>query len=97
MSRRLTLQVQAEIDIDEAVGWYERERAGLGIEFIRHLNMLLERVQAQPFQFPVVDREVRRGMLTRFPYGVFFTVDDDELLVLAVIHLHRHPDTWKSR
>jgi hypothetical protein len=36
-------------------------------------------------------------MLTRFPYGVFFAVDDDEVLVLAVVHLHRHPDTWKNR
>ena len=97
MSRRLRLRVQAEIDIDEAVGWYESERPGLGIEFIRHLNLLLDRVLEQPYQFPVVDQEVRRGLLSRFPYGVFFTVNDDEVLVLAVVHLHRHPDTWERR
>ena len=97
MSRRLTFRIQAEVDIDEALGWYETERAGLGIKFIRNLNLLLERVQEQPFQFPLVEQDVRRGMVSRFPYGVFFTVDDDEVLVLAVLHLHRHPDTWKSR
>jgi len=48
MSRRLTLRIQAEVDIDEAVGCNETERAGLGIEFIRNLNLLLERVQEQP-------------------------------------------------
>ena len=93
MSRRLTLRIQAEVDIDEVVRWYETERAGLGIEFIRNLNLLLDRVQEQPFQFPVVEQDVRRGMVSRFPYGVFFTVNDDEILVFAVLHLHRHPGT----
>jgi len=97
MSRRLTLRIQAEVDIDEAVGWYETEHPGLGIEFIRSLNLLLERVQEQPFQFPVVEQDVRRGLVNRFPYAVFFTVNDDEVLVYAVLHLHRHPDTWKRR
>jgi plasmid stabilization system protein ParE len=97
MSRRLTLRVEAEVDINEAVGWYETQRAGLGIDFIWNLNVILERIQEHPFQFPVVDQEVRRGMLSRFPYGVFFTVDEEEVFVLAVLHLHRHPGTWKSR
>ena len=88
MSRRLVLRVQAETDIDEAASRYETERAGLGV---------LERIEENPFQFPIVHQETRRGMLRRFPYGVFFTVDDEEILVLTIVHLHRHPDTWKRR
>ncbi len=97
MSRRLVLRVQAEVDIDEAASWYEVERAGLGVNFIQDVNFLLERVEENPFQFPVVHGETRRAMTKRFPYGVFFTVDDEEILVLAVVHLHRHPDAWKKR
>ena len=97
MNPRLVLRVQAEADIDEAVSHYEGERAGLGVRFIQDLNVLLERVEQNPFQFPVAHQQTRRGLLARFPYGVFFTVDDEEILVLAVVHLHRHPDTWKRR
>ena len=97
MSRRLVLRVQAEVDIDEAASWYEAEQAGLGVKFIQDVNSLLERVEDLPFQFPVVHDETRRAMARRFPYGVFFTVDKEEILVLAVVHLHRHPDTWRKR
>ena len=54
MSRRLVLRVQAEVDIDEAASWYETEQAGLGVKFIRDVNLLLERVEENPFQFPIV-------------------------------------------
>ena len=97
MSRRLVLRVQAEVDIDEAGSWYEAEQAGLGAKFIQDVNSLLERVEDNPFQFPVVHDETRRAMTRRFPYGVFFTVDEEKILVLAIVHLHRHPDTWKKR
>jgi toxin ParE1/3/4 len=97
MSRRLVLLRQAEVDIDETVSRYERERVGLGVRFLQGLNVLLERVEENPFQFPVVHENTRRGLLSRFPYGVFFTADDEEILVVAVVHLHRHPDTWKRR
>lgn len=97
MSRRLVLQIQAEVDVDQAMAWYESERTGLGIEFLQDLNVLLERVEDNPLQFPLVHQEMRRGMLSRFPYGVCFTVDATQILVLAVVHLHRHPDTWKRR
>lgn len=97
MSRGLVLQNQAELDVDEAMSWYESERAGLGVEFLQDLNTLLERIEENPFQFPIVHTEMRRGMLRRFPYGVFFSVEDTEIVVLAIVHLHRHPDTWKRR
>lgn len=97
MSRRLVLRVQAEHDIDEAASWYESEKAGLGLKFIQDVNLLLERIEDNPFQFPVIHGETRRGMARRFPYGAFFTVGEENIVVLAVVHLHRHPDTWKKR
>lgn len=89
MARRLVLQIQAEADVDGAVSWYESERAGLGVAFLHDLNDLLERIEENPFQFPVVHKETRRGLMKRFPHGVFFTVDEMQVLVLAIVHLHR--------
>lgn len=50
-----------------------------------------------PFQFPAIDGPVRRAVLHRFPYGVYFDPTGEEVKVLAVLHLLRHPDTWKER
>lgn len=54
MTRRLVLQIQAEADVDGTVSWYESERAGLGVEFLQDLNVIPERVEENPFQFPIL-------------------------------------------
>ena len=76
---------------------YERERAGLGFHFEARVNTVFTRLLDNPFQFPEIEEGARRALVRDFPYGVFFTMDADILTVLAVLHLHRHPDTWKRR
>jgi len=88
---------EAQRDIDEAAVWYEGERAGLGLQFLDELDVLLRRVADSPFQFPNITAHVRRALLHRFPYGVYFLHSDQTVEVIAVLHLHRHPDTWKRR
>lgn len=48
-------------------------------------------------QFPEMEPQVGRAMLSRFPYAVFFLVEEEVLAVFAFLHLHRDPDTWKDR
>lgn len=79
----------AAADLDAAAEWYESEREGLGAEFLRHVDRLLHRIESGPLQFPLVSGEVRRGLVTRFPYGVFFVTDGEAAVVVAVLHLHR--------
>jgi hypothetical protein len=52
---------------------------------------------ANPVLFATVHRDVRRALLWRFPFAVFFTSDADSVLVLAVLHVRRDPDVWRSR
>lgn len=54
-------------DVDDAVGWYESKRNGLGLEFLDELDGLLVRVGRTPHPFPVIQGDVRRGSLHRFP------------------------------
>jgi toxin ParE1/3/4 len=75
----------------------EREKSGLGFRFETDLGRVFSRLAENPLQFPEIEMEARRALLRRFPYGVFFTVAADVVTVLAVLHLHRHPDTWKDR
>lgn len=93
--RRLDVSAEAELEIFEAALRYERERAGLGFRFETQVNAVLSRVLENPFQFPGIEKAARRALVRDFPYGIVFTVDDDLITVLAVLHLHRHPDMWK--
>jgi len=95
--RKLVTRLQAQLDIEEAASWYERWRPGLGLRFLDELDYVLNRVSAAPLQFPAIHPGVRRALLNRFPYSVYFLPGEEEVEVIAVLHQHRHPDTWRSR
>ncbi len=97
MTRRLIVRPAAQLDIEEAAFWYESRRPGLGGQFTDQLDQLFQRIAASPFQFPEVDEGVRRGLLHRFPYAVYFDTGETTIGVIAVLHQHRHPDTWRQR
>jgi plasmid stabilization system protein ParE len=95
MSRRVFVLRAAQDDIAAASSWYEARRPGLGAAFLESVDGLLKRVATNAHQFPEVATGVRRGLTPRFPYSVYLTVAANRVVVLAVIHLHRHPDVWK--
>jgi plasmid stabilization system protein ParE len=97
MARRLVVQPQPDLDIQAAAVWYEDQRAGLGLRFLDELDLVFQRVKDNPRQFPRVEGDVHRALLRHFPYGVYFLVESEDINVLAVLHLHREPDMWKSR
>lgn len=86
----------AQADIREAALWYESRRPGLGSEFTLRFDALVERIAQNPLQFPEIGSGVRRALLQRFPYAIYFLVAADPV-VIAVLHQRRHPDTWKQR
>ena len=86
----------AQADIRETALWYESRRPGLGSEFTLRFDALVERIAQNPLQFPEIGSGVRRALLRRFPYAIYFVVAACPV-VIAVLHQHRHPDTWKQR
>lgn len=98
MKRRpVVLGRRAEREADEAARWYEGESEGLGRAFLEVLEQALEQVEENPLQFPAIHLDIRRALMKRFPYGVFFRVRPAETKVIAVIHFARHPSRWQSR
>ncbi|MBI4528688.1 MAG: type II toxin-antitoxin system RelE/ParE family toxin [Deltaproteobacteria bacterium] len=87
---------RAQADIRAAALWYESRRPGLGSEFTLRVDALVERIGQNPLQFPEIGSGVRRALLQRFPYAIYFVVAA-RLVVIAVLHQRRHPDTWKQR
>jgi toxin ParE1/3/4 len=72
----------AEADIREAALWYESRRPGLGGDFTLRLDALLERIVHAPLQFPEIGSGVRRAVLQRFPYAIYFVVAATPVVVL---------------
>lgn len=95
--KRFHLIAEAEAELLDAGVYYEQQQPGLGFRFEREIDALFERIINNPLQFPEIDEGRRRALLRPFPYGVFYTVDQDQVTILAVFHLRRNPDVLKSR
>jgi toxin ParE1/3/4 len=87
---------EAQADIRDAALWYDARRAGLGSEFTLQFDVLVERIAQNPLQFPEIGSGVRRALLQRFPYAIYFAVAAFPV-VIAVLHQRRHPAMWKQR
>lgn len=91
-----TLPARAEL-ID-AQDWYENESPGLGRRFRMAVDAVIQRMSANPQQFPVVYRTIRRALLRRFPYALMFVIEaDGTLTVIACFHGSRDPVHWQKR
>jgi toxin ParE1/3/4 len=88
---------QAENEAHSARRWYEEQKPGLGVRFAAAIDETLQRIASNPSAFPVIHGEVRRAVVRRFPYGVYFRVQEDELVIIAVMHGRRHPRRWRTR
>lgn len=95
MIRQLILRPEAESDVERVYGWCEERRRGLGREFVEELEKLFARLQESPRLYPRSHRELRRALLNRFPYAVFYTLRSDEIVVSAVFH--QSQDSWRWR
>jgi len=87
----------ARAEIIAAQDWYESQTPGLGARFRGGLDIAIQRIAANPLQFPLVFRDVRRALLRRFPYGLFFRIQPNALTVIACFHASRDPQQWQRR
>jgi plasmid stabilization system protein ParE len=97
MKRRTFVRPEAQTDIRTAARWYENREAGLGLRFVGEVRESLRRIADSPLRFPLVDKEVRRALLHKFPYPIYFVNKPDAAAIIAVLHQHRRPAAWQSR
>jgi plasmid stabilization system protein ParE len=87
----------ADAELAEARQWYAHQRADLDIEFMESINDALLRIVRNSQLYPIVYKTLRRAVVRRFPFAVFYEVTADEIQVIAVFHSRRDPEVWKSR
>ena len=96
MKYRLELRPEASADVAEAFSWYE-QRAGLGGELEAELTRTFGYLTDMPLASRLVHRTLRRALVRRFPFSVYYSVTGDLIEVRAVLHYRRHPSTWLRR
>ena len=97
MSRELIVRPEAQAELAQAFEWYESRLAGLGLDFIRAVDSLFSSILRNPLMYPIVYESVRRGLTRRFPYEAFFLVEPETVVILALFHAKRNPQSWQER
>jgi plasmid stabilization system protein ParE len=97
MKRTIVFRLEAEHELEQAYLWYESRRVGLGADFLLCIEAALASISRSPEMYPVVHRSVRRALIRRFPFGVFYIAEQERVVVLAIFHAFRDPDQLRSR
>ena len=87
----------AQIELAQAFEWYETQQKDLGVQFLNEFDSAVRRIIAYPESYILIEKDIRRCLIKRFPYGVLYGIDFDKIIVIAVAHLHRKPDYWIDR
>ena len=88
---------EAEKEFLSAIDYYEEHKFGLGSEFAIEVYSTIENIISIPTAWPLLAFDMRRCLTQRFPYGIIYSIEEDNIFILAVMHLYREPDYWKSR
>ena len=94
---RYVFHPEALAEYAEAVQYYAEQRFELAQAFIDAIEDAVYRIKESPTRYVVINEDVRRCMTRRFPYGILYTIEQDYILILAVMHYSREPGYWKSR
>ena len=88
---------EALVEFKEATLYYSEKSRLLGSAFYSEMEYAIERIVEHPLLYRVIDEDVRRCLAKRFPYAILYCIDDDYILILAVMHCSREPSYWKHR
>ncbi|MEL7340455.1 MAG: type II toxin-antitoxin system RelE/ParE family toxin [Bacteroidota bacterium] len=101
MAFKLVVSAAAAEDMEKVAIWYEDQRSGLGGNFLLETKKGFARIQSSPERYPIADSQKDwRFHLLPAPfrnYKIIYPLQEDKIVVLAVFHVGRDPNIWKSR
>ena len=84
-------------EFNKAIDYYEEIEAGLGYDFALEVHFAIKRAIEFPLAWAILEGDIRRSLVRRFPYGILYSPGQEGIFVLGVMNLHREPDYWKQR
>lgn len=96
MKRTVFFRTKAETDIETAALWYENQCKGLGNQFLDEILGMCNRIADNPNSFPIIHRKTHRAIIQRFPFGIYYRIEQKSIVIVAVMHGSRHPKKWQK-
>ena len=89
----------AKIDLEEIIDWYESQKIGLGLNFFREVQEMFSRLTINPLVYQENFLFVRKAVLFKYPYSIFYAVNevDLEIEILAILHQRINPVELQKR
>jgi len=84
-------------EYEQSARYYRSIDSRLSWRFVEEVEATIRRMRRHPLAYAIVEEDVRRSLVKKFPFGIYYTVEPDFLLVVTVMHLSRQPEYWKSR
>ena len=94
---KLSFHPEADTEFFASIEYYEQCESGLGYDFSVEVYSAVQIILKQPTAWPVIEDDVRRFLINRFPFGILYSIEENEIYILAVMNLRRDPDYWKHR
>jgi plasmid stabilization system protein ParE len=91
MIRKVIVRPEAERELVEAHRWYARQYLGLGHAFLLSIDAAIQSICREPELYACIHKNIRRALVRRFPYGVFYLIDYEQIVVVAIFHVRRNP------
>jgi len=94
---KIRFTAPANVELDEAITYYDDQLSGLGFRFYQEVDAAIERINRMPEAWTKIGPHTRRCILKGFPYALLYAIETDLILITAVAHLHRDPEHFKDR
>lgn len=88
---KLRYTSRARVDIELAVSWYERQRRGLGSQFLDCMEIAIQNIIYSPEMYPICYLHCRRCLIRRFPFAIFYSIESDGIIIHSVFDNRQNP------
>ena len=90
-------QSEARAEFLDAIRYYQAQQRGLGDRFLEAVGEAVQRIRERPLLYQEIEADIRQCLVEGFPYGLIYRLKNEQIEILAVMHLHRQPGYWKER
>ncbi|MBN2150606.1 MAG: type II toxin-antitoxin system RelE/ParE family toxin [Candidatus Lokiarchaeota archaeon] len=97
MKLKAIFHPEAEKEMNEAIEFYNSRAKNLGSDFLLEVEKKIKIIEDNPFKWPIIEEDVRRCLLQRFPFGIMYAIEFDQISIIAIANLKRKPGYWKGR